>query len=408
MTEYDDSLDAMRSAVERLSSAELVLWFRNRMFNREAMLPARQSEPPYLLVAKIYPIVDRQVQRDFERAFGQMVREIASGSWSAEAAVNLLMLADPILLGPRNYHATEALRSVATNRRTSDDVCLAALQALVTIDDAAPPVFWLDILEARNDRFIPTVIEALARTALPSLETWLLSKLPDPGIESAFLSVMPYLIRRRGEEGVWIVAAVEPHMSERSQERIGSFIKRQKISFAMPGEDDLAVRQADVFRVLHTADDAAGRAMEFAVTLEFYRRSLLRYTERTSTPPQKLLSLWRGYDTAISVALEDQKLAETAAADLIETLKRWDAYDLADAVYRHVTNAPGLRLHNDLRDRILRQVVQYQPNTKLALTPAERRDAEDYVQRSQRAPARDDDFVHELELLEFELIAVGE
>jgi hypothetical protein len=400
MNEHDDSAETLRDAVEQLGSAALARWLKGRLLNHDQLFHSRQAEPSYYLIAKLYPLLDREVQRDMERLYVQMITEAAAGSWPPRAAVSLLLLADPILLASPSSlvdSATRSLRSLAETEVTADDVCLAALQALVTVNYSTAPRFWFEILDQRdNDRFIATIVEALARTALPELEEWLLSCLPHPKIESAVFGILPLLISRRGsEESMRLMAALEPHMSKPSRKRLASFIARQKIAMPRPADDDLAVNQGDVFCLLQGNDrtDCWDRQEQFGSALERYRQSLTRYADRVSAHTSKLMALWRVYLTAINTALRDTELTAVAENDLMETLSRARAARLVKRVAIFASDNPGLSLSDELREAILYQ---------LSLSPDEQHASDEFADRNDTEPFTNADIFAKLQKMDLE------
>jgi len=382
----NDSRTFIVQQIESLDSAALANWMRARLHNRDRLVVTRDREPAYYLVANIYGFLERDIQADLSRIALHMLSEIEKRTWDTAPAAALLRLVDPLLMAPHHRQATiDVLQRIVQSRPPKDEIAFAAVQGLVALEHRATPRFWSNLLK-RDERYAPTIFEAMARTLFGSLQEWLLRTLPHEEVEKAVVNALPFLVEDHGGDKLMsLLIAIEPHLTDPAKEQIKAFAAREQLTPALPSEDLLRghlvrlLRCVDTMLWSETSEPNDETAMAFARYALIYRQELRRRRDAQSVVDKSLTSDWEIYVGILEHALARGDAFRTRAqSELLASLLQVRAKNVVDAINNYVQMHRGdtpIRFTVELRQRIV---------TALLLT-REMRDVRNEYIRSNRS-----------------------
>jgi len=379
-----DTVPSLKNTLENLSTEQLENWVRGRLRGHDPIARDYQSEPSYLLIARMYTHLSRNAREDLRLAVLRMVDEVGQSNdeWDEPAIISLLQVTDPILRGSAEHH--EALGSLVgvTLRHRKQTVRFAAAQALVALGYMDTPRFWIDLHAREGKTFAPVIIEALARTSFQSLPVWMISVIPDDTVESAFFGLLPFLIELRGAEAVaHIIGQIDFKLSPNGRARVREFSDSEKLITptyeyfrALPATFDAMAQ------ILAAGDDlrTTRQPLAFGRALRRLRRFLRRETDLRSIPSLLALEVWSRYTETIAAMLLSPLLRNVGLAELRSALREVGAEDVIELF------SPDASLPLD--DAAKTSVVM-----ELALDPRKREATRNLLSQAEEL-ARDPDF----------------
>lgn len=157
-------------SVNELDPDELSTWIRDRLHNRDSLVPdsPKQDIGQYYLVGAIYEDLALSTQADVRRALNRFLRKMDQGDdeWTGRPAHTLLLLTKNI----GEEELTPPVRRMAEDDRffpEDEELHARLLQTLIFLGEKMTPEFWEQQLERNPSRFGVYAFAGLRMHSLP-------------------------------------------------------------------------------------------------------------------------------------------------------------------------------------------------------------------------------------------------
>ena len=348
---YNEKGELDLASIESLSAFELRKWVENRLLGNDPAFAGESGDLPHYLLIAVYPRLSRFVRQDLEFAVIDFLRDLVDNSdskWRSSAAVHLLLLTDPILLGTERYHeVVDLLLQIAQDEELPQQLSFGALQALVTLDYHPSPTFWIEVFEHRGESSAGVILEGLARNDLMTAAEWLATIPWTRRINEALLFLLPGLFERHGFGAVRAAfRSVEDSLPTEAITTLRDFAQIKGVSFFSELRGDRADHEVQLFESLvELMPELIARAHEEA--MKAHPGKAVGAAQATLTAvsdfipaaqrlgregEDSLARTWQEYASSLRRALDVPDLALQAYSQLIAHLPVAETVELTRSV----------------------------------------------------------------------------
>lgn len=169
----DGKLDI--ASVASLSRDEMRAWISARLRGEDTTVPGdvRQGEPPYYLLAQIYPELDRDSRLYTRQVVQELLRDMSrnpNSLWRGESGHALLLLTQRLgekeFVPPVREMAEDGKFLVLSEEQGADDLHRRLLQSLIALGWKGTLEFWREQFERAPLRYSGLAFAGLSRIAL--------------------------------------------------------------------------------------------------------------------------------------------------------------------------------------------------------------------------------------------------